>query len=277
MLHERIDIVIDGYTTENCNARLYTYVLDNYPTIDASRRRPAVLVCPGGGYSHTSDREAEAVAIQMNAMGIHAFVLYYDVAPAVRFPMPQLEAAKAMITIREHAKEWNIDEEKIMILGFSAGGHLAGSIGAFYNKEFICEPLHTAPEMIKPAGMVLCYPVITSGEFAHRGSFENLLGEKEAELSELVSLEKQVTPDTPPAFIWHTYEDGSVPVENSLLYAAALRKAGVPFELHIYPRGGHGLSLGTEETQSANGGNTVIPEVQNWISMAGRWIKELCV
>lgn len=273
MLHERIDLKIDGYTTENCNPRLYTYVLDNYEGIDANRKRPAVLICPGGGYQHTSDREAEAVAIQMNAMGIQAFVLYYDVAPAVRFPVPQLEAANAMLIIRENADKWHIDAEKIMIMGFSAGAHLAGCIGAFYNREFLYQPLHAAPELIKPAGMVLCYPVITSGEFAHRGSFENLLGEREAELGELVSLEKQVTPDTPPAFIWHTFEDGSVPVENSLMLAAAMRREGVPFELHIYPRGGHGLSLGTAETQSANGGSTIIPEVQNWIEMAGRWIK----
>lgn len=273
MIHKRIELEIDGYTTENCNARLYTYVLDNYATIDEKRIRPAVLICPGGGYQHTSDREAEAVAVQMNAMGIHAFVLYYDVAPAVHFPVPQLEAAKAMLTIREHAQEWHIDKERIMILGFSAGAHLAGCIGAFYNRELLYQPLHTTPDQLRPAGMVLCYPVITSGEFAHRGSFEHLLGEREAELGELVSLEKQVTKDTPPAFIWHTYEDGAVPVENSLLYAAAMRRAGVPFELHIYPRGGHGLSLGTEETKSAKGGNTVVPEVQNWIEMAGRWIK----
>lgn len=273
MMHERIDLEIVGYTTENCNPRLYTYVLDNYEEIDANRRRPAVLICPGGGYQHTSNREAEAIAVQMNAMGIQAFVLYYDVAPVVHFPVPQLEAAKAMLTIREHAREWHVDENRIMIMGFSAGAHLAGSIGAFYNREFLYQPLHTEPEYIKPAGMVLCYPVITSGEFAHRGSFVSLLGEREEELKDLVSLEKQVTPDTPPAFIWHTFEDGAVPVENSLLYAEALRRAGVPFELHIYPRGSHGLSLGTEETQSAGGRNSIIPEVQNWIEMAGRWIK----
>ncbi len=275
MLHERIDLVIDGNNKENCHPRLFTYVLDNYPTIDEKRLRPAVLICPGGGYEHTSDREAEAIAVQMNAMGFQAFVLYYTCAPAAVFPRQQLEAAGAIKTIREHAEEWHVDANKVILMGFSAGGHLAASVGAFYNKEFLYEPLHTTPAMIKPSGLVLCYPVITSGEFAHRGSFHALLGEKEEELKDFVSLENQVTADTPPAFIWHTYEDSSVPVENSMLYASAMRRAKVPFELHIYPRGHHGLALANAETKSARGSDAVVPEVQNWVEMAGRWIRNL--
>lgn len=274
MLQERLEVIIDGDNTENCHPYLNTYVLDNYACIDPERVRPAVLICPGGGYSHTSDREAEAVAIQMNAMGFHAFVLYYTCAPAAVFPRPQLEAARAMMMIREHAEEWHVNPNKVIIMGFSAGGHLAASIAAFYNREFLYGPLHTTPEMIKPSGQVLCYPVITSGEFAHRGSFRALLGDKEEELRDFVSLEHQVSSDTPPAFIWHTYEDGSVPVENSMMYASAMRKAKVPFELHIYPRGGHGLSLANGETKSARG-NEIVPEVQSWIKLAGRWIKNL--
>ncbi|MBO5278991.1 MAG: alpha/beta hydrolase [Lachnospiraceae bacterium] len=274
MLQERIEVVVDGNNTENCHPYLNTYVLDNYPTINADRVRPAVLICPGGGYEHTSDREAEAIAIQMNAMGFQAFVLYYTCAPAAVFPRPQLEAAKAMMMIRENAEKWHVDPNKVIIMGFSAGGHLAASVGAFYNKEFLYGPLHTTPEMIRPSGQVLCYPVITSGEFAHRGSFRALLGEREEELKDFVSLENQVTADTPPAFIWHTYEDGSVPVENSLFYASAMRRAKVPFELHIYPRGGHGLALANQETKSARG-NEIVPEVQNWIELAGTWIKNL--
>ncbi len=275
MLHKRIDIEINGNNTENCHPQLATYILDNYPSIDENRLRPAILICPGGGYEHTSDREAEAIAIQMNAMGFHAFVLYYTCAPVAVFPRQQLEAAKAIAEIRSHAEEWHINPDKIVVMGFSAGGHLAASIGAFYKKEFLCEPLQVKPEQIKPSGLVLCYPVITSGEMAHKGSFHALLGEKEEELKDFVSLEKQVTEDTPPAFIWHTYEDSSVPVENSMLYAAAMRKAKVPFELHIYPRGHHGLALASAETKSAKGGDAIVPEVQNWIEMAGRWIRNL--
>lgn len=272
MVHEKIEIKVDGWEKREYQPVLYTYVLDS-PDFLKGKKRPAVLICPGGGYSHTSDREAEAVAIQMNAMGFHAFILRYSCAPS-RFPTPQLEAAASMLLLRNRAEEWNLDTEKIVILGFSAGGHLAASIGTLYEKELLTGPLKTEPEKIRPAGMILCYPVITAGEFAHRGSFTCLLGDREEELSEFVSLENQVSEDTPPAFLWHTFEDGSVPVENTLLFANAMRKAGVPFELHIYPRGGHGLSLANEET-SAPGGNTIVPECQNWITMAGDWIRRL--
>lgn len=277
MLHERIELVIDGKNKngDGCHPVLATYVLDNYPSIDENRVRPAVLICPGGGYEHTSDREAEAIAVQMNAMGFQAFILYYTCAPKAVFPTPQLEAAKAMAVIRENASLWHVDPKKVILMGFSAGGHLAASIGVFYKRDFLCGALAVAPELIRPDGLVLCYPVITSGEFAHRGSFRALAGEREEELSELLSLEKQVTGDVPPAFIWHTYEDGSVPVENSMLYASAMRKTGVPFELHIYPRGHHGLALANAETKSANGSDSIIPEVQDWVRLAGRWIREL--
>lgn len=272
MIHEKIELKIENCDTRGNQPTLTTYVLDS-PEFTQGRVRPAVLICPGGGYSHVSDREAEAVAVQMNAMGFHAFVLRYSIKPAI-FPVPQLEAAKSMLLIRENAKEWHVDTNKIIILGFSAGGHLAGSLGVFYDRDFIYEPLLTTPEQIKPAGMILGYPVITSGEFAHQGSFESLLAERMRELKEFVSLENQVSRNTPPAFIWHTFEDTAVPVENSLLFAEALRKKKVPFELHIYPRGGHGLSLANEET-TAPGGNTVVLECQNWITMAGAWIRSL--
>lgn len=273
MLHKRMDVVIDGDNTENCHPYLDTYVLDNYSEIDPERVRPAVLICPGGGYKSTSTREAEAIAIQMNARGFQAFVLYYSCEPEIVFPRPQLEAARAIMMIRENAKEWNVEPNKVVIMGFSAGGHLAASVSVFYNRKFLYETLHTTPEMLRPNGQVLCYPVITSGEFAHRGSFLALLGEKE-ELRALVSIENQVTSETPPAFIWHTYTDSVVPVENSLYLACAMRKAKVPFELHIYPRGGHGLALANEETTAVNK-NQIVEEVQNWIDMAGTWIKNL--
>lgn len=130
MICERIELVIDGNNEGKCHPYLVTYVLDNYPAIDENRVRPAVLICPGGGYQRTSDREAEAVAVQMNAMGFQAFVLYYTCAPAAVFPRPQLEAAKAVMTIRENANKWHVNPDKVIVLGFSAGGHLAASVGA---------------------------------------------------------------------------------------------------------------------------------------------------
>ncbi len=276
MLHQTIDLQVKGTDSKGHQPTLVTYVLGCSESLNQGKRRPAVLICPGGGYTRTSVREAEPIAVQMNSMGFHAFILYYSCAPAV-FPTPQLEAAAAMVWIREHADEWKIMEDKVVIAGFSAGGHLAASIGTFWNQEFLYGVLGVKPKQIRPDGMVLCYPVITSGEYAHRGSFESLLGERDTdmELLEKVSLEKQVTKDTPRTFLWHTYEDGSVPLENTLLFAGALRKCQIPIEMHIYPRGGHGIALANEETQSMDGGNTIVPEAQNWIRMAGRWIQNL--
>lgn len=274
MIHEIIYLQAKGADTKGHQPILVTYLLGCSESVNQGKTRPAVLICPGGGYTRTSVREAEPVAIQMNAMGFHAFILYYSCAPAT-FPTPQLEAAAAIVLIKERAIEWNITANKVIIAGFSAGGHLAASIGTFWNQEFLYRTLGVEPEQIRPDGMILCYPVITSGEYAHRGSFENLLGERYEELLEKTSLEKQVTIDTPKTFLWHTYEDGSVPLENTLLFASALRKYQIPMEVHIYPRGKHGIALANEETQSMEGENTVIPEAQNWIRMAGRWIKNL--
>lgn len=276
MIHKKIEIEINGNNKyKDFKAELYTYLLDNLAGVDENRKRPAVLILPGGGYTHISDREGEPVAIQMNAMGFHAFVLQYSCTPAV-FPTALLQAAKAVSMIREHAQEWHIEEKKIIILGFSAGGHLAASLGTFWKKEFVYEPLQTEPEKIKPDGLILAYPVITSGEFAHQDSFQALLGEEYEEMKEFVSLENQIEEDMMPVFLWHTFEDGSVPAENSLLFADALRKKNIPFELHIYPRGRHGLSLANEETNPINGKSALVLECQNWITMAGAWIKNLC-
>lgn len=271
MIQKTIEIQINNDKAGDFTPALHTYILDNSPEIDPNRKRPAVIICPGGGYTRTSDREAEPVAIQMNAMGFHSFIVRYSCSPAT-FPTPQLELAKAIAIVRENAQEWNVDENKVIVLGFSAGGHLAGSLGVFWNKEFLYGPLELVPEKIKPSGLVLCYPVITSGEYAHRGSFKALLGDQYEELLDFVSLENKVSAQTPPTFIWHTFEDSSVPLENTLLYINAMRKHQVPMEVHIYPRGKHGLSLANKETQAVNGGSTIVAECQNWIQMAGAWI-----
>ena len=275
MIHKKIEIEINGNNKDqNFKAELDTYLLDDLANMKVERKRPAVLILPGGGYRFTSDREAEPVAIQMNAMGFQAFVLYYSCETAT-FPTALLQTAKAISLIREHAREWHIEERKIDLLGFSAGGHLAASLGTFWNKEFVYEALKIEPKRIRPDGLVLAYPVITSGEFAHQDSFRALLGEKYEERKEWVSLENQVGEDMMPVFLWHTFEDESVPVENSLLFASALRKKNIPFELHIYQKGRHGLSLANGETNPANEENLIVLECQNWITMAGTWIRNL--
>ena len=242
---------------------------------NTSGLKPAVILCPGGGYEFTSDREAEAVAVQYIARGFHACVLRYSVAPA-EFPQSLCELAWSVAYLREHAKEYGIKPDKIIVSGFSAGGHLAASLGVFWKKDFIAQTLGVTSDMVKPNGMILSYPVITSGEFAHTGSFECLLGEDYNDLDKRKeqSLEFQVSKDTPTTFLWHTVTDDCVPVENSLLFFNALRKFEIPVEMHLYPVGGHGLSLANEETSHEDGG-CVQKECQSWIELACKWMQNI--
>ena len=256
MRHECIPLPQTGVVLE-------TYLTDNR-AVEDTRRRPLALIFPGGAYAYRSDREAEPVALRLLGLGVQTVIVRYSVAPAV-YPQALNEAAEAVAYARAHAEEWLCDSRKIAVMGFSAGGHAACHIGVKW-PQF--------GEESRPDAMILCYPVITSGPFAHRGSIDNLLGSDQDGLLETVSLEKQVTDQTPPTFLWHTWEDAAVPVENSLLFAAALRQHGVPCEMHIYQRGGHGMSLGNEEVYPRDGDN-LHPECENWIDMAARWLKAL--
>lgn len=279
MLNQIFPIQTEGSLPES---RLITYIQDHYEEINIDRR-PLVLVCPGGGYGYTSARESEVLAMQFLAMGYHAAVLKYSCAPA-RYPVALTELAAAVALIRGHAEEWHVDAKALIVLGCSAGGHLAASLGAFWNEEFLAKAVGIEggdSRLLRPDGMILCYPVITSGEFAHRGSFINLLGEKEGKgerwedsgsLLRKLSLETRVTEDFPPSFIWHTFPDGSVPVENSLLLVSALRRAGVSTEFHMYPEGGHGLGLANRLTQTREGW-AIQEECTTWISLVHTWIE----
>ena len=270
MIHEKLEIQLKN---SEFKANLFTYLLDNSLEIDPNRKRPVVLICPGGGYTMTSDREAEALAVKFLAMGYHAAVLRYSVAPA-RFPEALLQLATAVALIRENAEKWHIDENKIVVQGSSAGGHLAASLGVFWNKSFVAEALEMDSAKFRPNGLMLSYPVITSGEKAHQGSFENVLGEQYADEQKrrFLSLEYHVSKDTPPTFLWHTAPDDVVPVENSLLFFQALHALNIPAELHIYPIGGHGLGLATSETATPDGYG-IQAECESWITLAGEWMK----
>jgi acetyl esterase/lipase len=231
--------------------------------VDTDAPRGAVLVCPGGGYLNRAPHEAEPIARRFNACGYHAFVVHYRVAPH-RHPAPLLDASRALRLIRAHAAEWRVDPARIAVCGFSAGGHLTASLGVHYGMDVLNVGDDLDAISARPDALILAYPVITSGEFGHRGCFDTLLGLDAApELLRLMSLELQVTPDTPPAFLWHTAEDGSVPVENSLLFATALHKHGVPFELHVYPHGRHGMGLAPED-----------PHVATWAELCCEWLRE---
>jgi acetyl esterase/lipase len=175
--------------------------------------------------------------------------------------------------IREHADKYSIDKDKILVAGFSAGAHLAASLGCFWDKQWLEKEMETDKEEYRPNGLILAYPVITSGEFAHRGSFVKLMGSKASkELNDFLSLENQVTDKVPPVFMWHTFEDEAVPLENSIMFASALRKAGVNFEYHVFPHGGHGYALATKET-SSNGKNETDPQCEQWMGLCKNWIK----
>lgn len=205
-----------------------------------NEKRPCMVVCPGGGYACCSEREAEPIALKFLSWGFNVFVLRYSCAPH-RYPVQLCEVAAVFEELYANADEWHCNTEKIGIIGFSAGGHLAAHYSNAYNSDVVRKVFTNSK---KPNFSVLCYPVISADEtFAHKGSFINLLGEyPQNDDVEKFSCDKLVAADTPPTFIWHTTEDQAVPVKNSLVYATALADNKVPFTLRIYPYGVHGLS-----------------------------------
>ena len=274
MIYEKLRIKDISRKLKNSEAIISAYIPENSEEININKKRETIIICPGG-YEFTSDREAEPIALKFVAQGFNAVVIRYSIAP-VRYPTALLELAETVRYVREKEKEWNVDTEKVIVCGFSAGGHLAGSLGVLWNNEIIEKYLDIKNEEVKPNAMILCYPVISSGEFAHKGSFDSLLGEKEAEISrENLSLEKLVSIETPKTFLWHTFDDGTVPVQNSLLFSNALASNKVQFELHIYPSGVHGLGL-CEEITAMNGRSEHInSHIASWFNLACQWIKTL--
>lgn len=251
-------------------AALYTYILDDSPEL-AVRERPLVIVCPGGAYMMTSDREAELVAMQFLAFGYHAAVLRYSVAPSV-YPAAVLELGRAIRLIRQHAEQWKVNTDQIVVSGFSAGGHMAASYCVAWNQKWLAQALGTESGMLRPNGLILGYPVITAGEYAHQGSFENLLGKDYEARKEELSLEKLVHQDMPRTFIWHTFEDDAVPVQNSLLMVNALAACHVSTEFHMFEKGGHGLSLANKVTLSESGFG-IQPGCEKWMELAHQWME----
>lgn len=270
MIHETIPLTVPGAGEA---APLVTYVPDNFPALGMDRRRPALIICPGGGYEHISDREAEPVALRFAGLGYAAFVLRYHVAPQARWPVPQRQLLTAIDYVRTNCGRYHVDPEAVIVLGFSAGGHLALCAGTMWNKPEVYRALKKKSPAFRPDGMVLCYPVVTSGPAAHRGSFENLLGERYDELAETVSLEKRVTRKTPPAFIWHTADDVVVPVENSFLLVKAMEAREVPCELHVYPHGSHGQSLADHTVYAPEDMRRLSVSCAVWVERCDAWLR----
>lgn len=211
----------------------------------ASATGTAIVICPGGGYGALADHEGEGYAKWLASHGVAAFVLKYRLGTSgYRHPIMLQDAARALRTVRANTCQWGVNPARIGVMGSSAGGHLASTLLTHFDAG---DPKATDPidrASSRPDFGILCYAVITLGIQTHGGSRDNLLGENAApELIELLSNEKQVTPQTPPCFIWHTGEDNAVPVENSMLFASALRENGVPFDLHIFQKRDHGIGL----------------------------------
>lgn len=238
--------------------------LTPYPAQGRADGKPtgAVIVCPGGGYAVRAGHEGEPIAQWLQGAGITAFVLRYRVNPN-RHPAPLLDVQRAIRTVRARAAEWNVDPNKIAVLGFSAGGHLTASSATKHDEgnPNAADPIDR--ESSRPNHVVLCYPVISFDRFGHVGSRDNLLGaEAPADKVEEHSLDKKVAADTPRAFLWHTSDD-PVKVENSLAFATALAQQGIPFDLHVYDEGVHGLGLAEGDER-----------IRTWTSLCESWLRK---
>ncbi len=238
-------------------------------------RRPAVVVVPGGGYEMVSKREGEPIAYRFLSMGYHAFVLTYTVHDeGGRYPDQLIELATAIDYIKAHAEEWRVNSEEVFAIGFSAGGHLVGNLAVQYRDiwKIAGKLLDCAPKAVG-----LCYPVIDK-DLGHASSHEMLLegytAEELEKIPTVLHLQEGVSDRTPPAFIWHTAEDGLVPCSNSIVFAHALAKEKIPFELHIYQNGGHGLSTCDNEVCV---GNPKVDGNREWIGKCGAFFRSFCV
>ena len=235
-----------------------------YRPADGMSNGAAIVICPGGGYGHLAEgHEGREVAAWLNTLGVTGCVLKYRLAPRYRHPAPIQDAQRAIRLVRSRAEEWKIDPQRIGIMGFSAGGHLASTAGTHFD---LGNPEATDPSdkvSCRPDLLILCYPVISlSSPYTHVGSRNNLVGANaDAKLLDGLSNEKHVTRETPPTFLFHTSNDSAVPAENSLLFYMALHARGVPVEMHIYEQGRHGVGLAAKD-----------PLLSSWPKRCAQWM-----
>lgn len=283
---------------------LTTYIPEDSHEMLNGRKRPAILICPGGGYFTCSDREAEPIALSFAAMGYAAFVLRYSVyteggtefpdlshhlvpKPHVQYPAAMREIGKAMLLLRERAEEWRINGNKIVLCGFSAGAHNVAMYATKWHTNLLSEHFKREKEEFRPAAVILGYMLSdyiymneTVGERDSMnvaffdGSNEALLGEarpSEERLKE-VSPSRNVTENMPPAFLWATAEDTLVPVQHTIRMAHALADRGIPFEMHIFENGPHGLALSTQASAGAR--SQIYPDAAKWIDLVSAWLQK---
>lgn len=253
-------------------AVLTGYLHEYMPEVPDRTLRPAIIFCPGGGYEILSDREADPPAFDFFAKGFQTFILHYSLKEKAAGRNPLREASQAVKLVRKRSEEWLVRKNQIVMAGFSAGAHVAGSLGVHFAEVFDCGKMEEGcdRESNRPDALLLCYPVITAGKFAHRGSIERVSGTTQiGEKQNFWSLENYVTKDTPPTFLWHTMSDQTVPVENSILFLQALRKYQIPCECHLFAEGVHGSSTCRKEVRTVN------PECAVWVDLAAAWIEKL--
>jgi len=250
---------------------LTTYVLDDYDYC-YKRLRPAMLVIGGGGYAYVSDREKEPIAISYLSKGFNAYVLDYSVAP-VKYPAQIIEASLAVLYIRQNAERDRVNVNKIAGIGFSAGGHLLGMLVTVMDNEEVKAMLKDKISDCCLNGAIFSYAVVSSSTYTHVGSMENLFGDDLDKRAQF-SIDKRITVNCCPAFIWCTSDDNVVPSENSLMLAKSYRKAGVPFELSIFRTGAHGLSLCNEVTATKEMTWGFSPECEGWFEASVRWLNQ---
>lgn len=284
---------------------LTTYVLQDSPEMLAGKSRPAILICPGGGYFSCSDREAEPIAMKFASMGYHTFVLRYsvynegkgsdlpdlskqlDIKEHCQYPTQMREIGQAMLIIREHAKEWFVDEERIAVCGFSAGAHNTAMYATHWHTDIMSEYFQEEKEKFRPAAVILGYTLsdyVFMRDNTEKASPMDVAffkasntvflgtGEPSEELLVKVSPVKHVTAHTPPMYLWATASDQLVPVQHSLRMAHALAEQNIPFELHVFEEGPHGLGLATQATAAAK--SQIYKDASKWAELAGCWLEK---
>lgn len=271
MIYEKVDLYEYFSLPRNGHTGGYLTVYAHEKEKEISvRERPAMLVLPGGGYGMLSEREAEPVAMAYYARGYQAFVLQYSLKTA--YPVPLVEAAMATAFIRDNAEKYRADKSHVAAIGFSAGGHLCGMLATLFADKAVKEALGSKAELVRPDAVVLCYGVLSTGKYGHQGTADYISGGDGA-LKEKLSLEKCVTKDSAPAFLWHTTKDDCVPVQCSMLYANACLEAGVPFEMHLFEQGWHGLSVLNADVHVK--AEIAYPIARNavWVDLSLGWLK----
>lgn len=241
-------------------AEVTGYLHGVHPTMVCHLRRPALIVCPGGAYEFLCEREADPPAFAFFAKGYNVFILRYSVGADAAGYRPLRQLAEAVSTVRKNSAEWHIYPDRIAVMGFSAGGHLAASLGVLWHKKGL-----GLPEDCKPNAMILSYPVLNLDEYSHEQSAQNVSGGDSAVRTQLC-LDLHVTPQTVPAFIWHAADDPGVPIESTILMIRAMKREGVPFECHIFETGGHGISICNQESDSPRA------NCAPWVQLCLTWL-----